>query len=307
MDSCSGINEMRKGWLKLSALFLPVVTGCLSHTRKLEQPQLIPVINPNVAQLIEIINRRYQQVSSLTATLDFAVSVSGSDRTEWTDYTSCSGYLLFRKPHMLRVLVLVPVLHTRVMDLASDGTTFTLFIPPKNRAIEGKNTVTKISLNPLENLRPNVFLDTFLVHEIAPNEMVSVIHERTMKKNGRTKRLMESPEYDLTVFDDVPRSADSAPVQIAKPQRVIRFTQDDLLPIGQDIYDANGNPETEVVYGPYRNFDGGIVFPSTIDINRPFEGYRIRLTVSKLAVNQPVTDDTFELKIPKGIQVEKVE
>ena len=298
--------RMWKGWLKLSTLLLPVVTGCLSHTRKLEQPKLISVINPEVAQLIEMINRRYQHVSSLTATVDFAVSVSGPDRTEWTDYTPCSGYLIFRKPSMLRVLVLVPVLHTRAMDLASDGTTFTLFIPPQKRAIEGKNTVTKISVNPLENLRPNIFLDTFLVHDIAPSEMVSVIHERTMKENGQTKRLMELSEYDLTVFDDVPQSEHSAPVQIAKPQRVIRFAQGDLLPIGQDIYDANGNLETEVVYGPYRDF-GGTVFPSTIDIERPFEGYRIRLTVSKLAVNQPVTDDTFELKIPKGIQPEKVE
>jgi outer membrane lipoprotein-sorting protein len=297
---------MRKGWLRLSALLLPVLTGCLSHTRKLEQPELIPVINPDVAQLIEITNRRYQHVSSLTATLDFAVSVSGPDRSEWTDYTPCSGYLLFRKPHMLRVLVLVPVLHTRAVDLVSDGTTFTLYIPSKNRAIEGKNTVTKISANPLENLRPDIFLDTVLVHDIAPSEIVSVIHQRTMKENGQTKRLIELPEYDLTVFDDVPRSSHSAPAQIAKPQRVIRFGQGDLLPIGQDIYDANGNLETEVVYGSYRDF-GGTVFPSTIDIDRPFEGYRIRLTVNKLEVNQSVTDDTFELKIPKGIQVEKVQ
>jgi outer membrane lipoprotein-sorting protein len=267
---------------------------------------LIPAINPDVAQLIEAINQRYQQVSSLTATLDFAVSVSGPDRTERTDYTPCSGYLLFRKPSMLRVLVLLPVLHTRAMDLVSDGTTFTLLIPPKNRAIQGKNTVTKLAVNPLENLRPNVFIDTFLIHDIAPNQIVSVIHEKAMKENVRTKQLIELPEYDLTVFDDVPRSPQSAPAQIAKPQRVIRFAQSELLPIGQDIYDANGNLETEVVYGPYRDF-GGIVFPSTIDIDRPLEGYRIRLTVSKVTVNQPVTDETFELKIPKGIQAEKVE
>jgi hypothetical protein len=113
---------MRKGWLKLLVLLLPVVTGCLSHTRKLEQPELLPVINPDVAQLIEIINQRYQQVSSLAATLDFAVSVSAPNCSVWTDYTPCSGYLLFRKPYMLRVLVLVPVLHTRAMDLVSDRT-----------------------------------------------------------------------------------------------------------------------------------------------------------------------------------------
>jgi hypothetical protein len=49
------------------------------------------------------------------------------------------------------------------------------------------------------------------------------------------------------------------------------------------------------------------MFPSTLDVNRLFDGHRIRLTVNKLPVNQSVTDDTSELKIPKGIQVEKVE
>jgi len=96
------------------------------------------VINPDVAQLIEIIDHRYQQVSSLTAALDFAVSVSGPDRSEWTDYTPCSGYLLFRKSYMLRVLVLVPVLHSRAMDLVSDGTVFTLLIPLKESHYSGK-------------------------------------------------------------------------------------------------------------------------------------------------------------------------
>ena len=126
---------------------------------------------------------------------------------------------------MLRVLVLVPVLHSRAMDLVSDGTVFTLLIPPKNRVIQGKNTITKLAANPLENLRPNVFMDTFLIHDIAPNQIVSVIHEKTMEENVRTKQLMQLPEYDLMVFDDLPRSPQSAPAQIAKPQRVIRFVR----------------------------------------------------------------------------------
>jgi hypothetical protein len=90
-------------------------------------------------------------------------------------------------------------------------------------------------------------MDTFLIHDIAPNQIVSVIHEKTMEENVRTKQLMQLPEYDLMVFDDLPRSPQSAPAQTAKPQRVIRFGQGDKLPIGQDIYDANGNQETQVV------------------------------------------------------------
>ena len=34
------LNWMRRDWLKFLALLLPVLTGCLSHTRKLQQPKL---------------------------------------------------------------------------------------------------------------------------------------------------------------------------------------------------------------------------------------------------------------------------
>jgi hypothetical protein len=114
---------MRRDWLKLLALLLPVLTGCLSHTRKLQQTKFAaPVMNADVLQLVETINQRYDQISSLTATMDFTASVGGTRRGKRTDYTSCLGYILFRKPHMLRVLILVLVLHTHAMDLASNGT-----------------------------------------------------------------------------------------------------------------------------------------------------------------------------------------
>src|ERR1700679_2260246 len=113
---------MRRDWLKLLALLLPVLTGCLSHTRKLQTPVLAgPVLDADVLELVKGINDRYDKIQSLTATMDFAASVGGAHSGAQTDYTSFRGYLLFRKPQMLRVLIKVPVLHTDAMDLASDG------------------------------------------------------------------------------------------------------------------------------------------------------------------------------------------
>jgi hypothetical protein len=53
-------------------------------------------------------------------------------------------------------------------------------------------------------------MDTLLIHDIAPNQIVTVIDEKTIKENVRSKQPMEVPGYDLTVFDDVPRSPQSA-------------------------------------------------------------------------------------------------
>src|SRR6202789_1113324 len=179
---------MRIVRLKLIALLLPMMTGCLRHTRVSQQPEFsAPVPSPNVLQLVETINRRYDQISSLTATLKVAVAVGGTRPGEVTDYAPCPGYLLFRKPYGLRVLILLPVLHTHAVDLASDGMSFTLLMPPGNCAIEGNNTVTKSADNPLENLRPNIFVDTIMIHNISPDQIVSMIHETTSRRNGETK------------------------------------------------------------------------------------------------------------------------
>ncbi len=299
---------MRRELLRFLALLLPVLTGCLSHTRKLQQPTLAgPVLNADVLELVKGINERYDKIQSLTATMDFNASVGGAHRGAQTDYTSVRGYMLFRKPQMLRVLIMAPVLHINALDLASNGNSFTLYFPRNNKVIEGKNSVTKRAANPLENLRPNVFVDTILVPGISPDQIVSVIHESSITMNPKTKRLMELPEYDLTVLSEASPNSKDAIAKVVKPLRVIHFSRVDLMPTEQDIYNADAELETQVLYGPYQDFNG-TKFPTTIDIKRPLDEYSIRLTVEKLLVNQTLTDDQFELpKLPKGVQVQKLE
>jgi len=140
---------MRIGRLKLIVLLLPMMTGCLRHNRVLQRPEVnIPVTSPDVLQLVDVVNRRYDPISSLTATLEVAVTVKGIHPGEVTDYASCPGYLWLRKPCSLRILILVPVLHTRAVDPASDGIGFTLRMPSRNRTIQGTNAVTSPPIIP---------------------------------------------------------------------------------------------------------------------------------------------------------------
>jgi outer membrane lipoprotein-sorting protein len=297
---------MRRDWIKLLALLLPVLTGCISHTKKLQQPILAgPVLDADVLDLVKGVNERYDKIQSLTATMDFNVSVGGVHKGKQTDYTSLRGFMLFRKPQMLRVLIKVPVILTTAVDLASDGTDFKLLIPSKSRVIEGKNSVGKRSPTPLENLRPSVFVDSVLIHDISPDQIVSVIHESSTTLDLETKRLMELPQYDLTVMSGAPPISDKDIAKVAEPLRVIRFSRIDLLPVEQDIYNSAGDLETQVIYGPYKDFDG-TKFPVTIDISRPLDEYRIRLSVEKLLINQPLPDKQFELTIPAGTKVQTI-
>ena len=302
---------MRRDWLKFVALLVPVLTGCLSHTRSLQQPKLAgAVMNADALKLVEAINRRYEELNSLTATVDFAASTGGAHKGKQTDYTSIRGYILFRKPRMLRVIGLVPVLRTHAFDLASDGDTFTLLIPPKSRAIQGSNSVDSPAANPLENMRPGIFLDSMVIQKIAADRIVSLTSSSITTLEPHTKQLIETPQYDLTVLNpgqgnSANRGSTSGLPEVDKPLRVIHFSRIDLMPTEQDIYNSNGDRETQVLYGPYQN-SNGIQFPGTITINRPLEEYRISLTVEKVTFNLPLPDEQFQSEVPKGYKLQKM-
>ena len=284
---------------------LPWLSGCLYHTHKVEKTTLAgPAMDASVAQLVNEVNDRYSAINSLTATVDFQATTGGARQGKQTDITPFHGYILLRKPAMLRVLALLPVVRTHAFDLASDGQTFKLVIPPRSRAIVGTNKVTKPSANEIENMRPDIFLDSVLIKSIEPERLVYLTN--TTQTHRQDKKLVETPEYDLHVGEEDPQATDGLQVHVLKPTRVIRFSRLTLLPIGQDIYDADGGVETHVEYGPYRQF-GTAHMPSSIVIQRPREEYQITISVQKVVVNQPLGDEQFVLKIPSDYKVQTLQ
>jgi hypothetical protein len=83
---------------------------------------------------------------------------------------------------------------------------------------------------------------------------------------------------------------------------VVYFHRDDLLPYQQDIYDNEGNIETQVTYLAYQDFEGG-KYPSKVTIKRPIDEIQIVLTVEDVHENQPLADDQFVVPIPEGAKI----
>jgi hypothetical protein len=205
-----------------------------------------------------------------------------------------------RKPELLRVLGQFPVLGTRMFDMASDGTNFSLFIPAKNMAIKGLDKVSKKSANQMENLRPRFFLDAMVVRGLEPDDLYSVVADSETVEDAARKHLFRVPEYILSISRRKPGTNE------LKPVRVITFHRDDLLPSQQDLYDSEGNLETLVDYANYKDFDS-VRYPSMIVIKRPLEEYQIVLTVESVKENMTLTDDQFQIKIPEGTKVKNLE
>jgi outer membrane lipoprotein-sorting protein len=282
-------------------LLLPLLNGCLVHTRTIKQPKMPPVVLTATADdLVKAINDRCQTIQTLSAAVEFQATVGGPRKGKEKTYTSFSGYILLRKPESLRVIGLVPVMHTRAFDMATDGNTFKLWIPHENKVFEGPNTVTKESPNTLENFRPNVFSDSLLIKCIDPDDLVTLTSDTETKLDPKTKEFVVQADYDLTVQRRKGNSQDLI------PERVIHFNRVDLQPYGEDIYDSKGDIQTQAVYGPEQKF-GPVMFPGTITIKRPLEEYQIVITIQKLVTNLKLTDDQFELKTPSGATVQDLQ
>jgi outer membrane lipoprotein-sorting protein len=280
-----------------AALTLPLfLSGCalISTTRKLpvpKAPAIVYTVTPE--SLVDRLNKRWADLSSLNVTVDMQASVLKTKEGLARDYTTFSGIILMRKPEMLRVYGRLPVIGTRMFDMVSDGKNFKLFVPHYNKVYKGSNASKKKSTNQLENMRPGFFFDAMAVRGMDSDDLYGVVADTETIEDKRRKHLYSVPEYILTISRHKPGS------QRLTTMRVVTFSRDNLLPSQQDIYDNEGNLESQVYYSLYQDF-GGIMYPSTITIKRPQENYQLVMTVEKVKQNMALTDDQFEIKLPEG-------
>ncbi len=263
-------------------------------------------MNATASQLADILSRAYNPIQTLAATVDLQASVGGTQKGSVTDYTSFRGFILLRKPEMLRVIGLLPLVRTQAFDLVSDGSTFKLYIPSKTEVVEGKNSVTTKSPNQMLNLRPNMFFDSMLIRPVAREDEVILTTDDNISQDPKTKKWTEQRDYLLSIVRAKADSGGPNTLRELISQRVIRFSRTDLRPIEQDVYDADGNIETVTLYGPLQTF-GTEKFPGTITIKRPQEEYKIVMTIQKLVLNQTLNDEQFQLDIPEGVKIQKLD
>jgi hypothetical protein len=269
--------------------------------RKLLQPIAPASIQTVTAeQLVAKLNDQWDKFESLTATVDIEASHLKTKEGVATDYPSFRSNILVRKPEMLHFLGKLPVVQTSMFDLASDGTRFTMVVPHNNKAYVGLNAKPGKSAVWYENLRPGFLFSAMVVEGLKKNEQYSVIADTTTEEDPSNKHLMLHPDYLLNVVRPKPGSPELYPV------RVVRFHREDLRPYEQDLYDDQGNLQTQVLYGPYRDF-GGTQYPSKITLRRPQEEYQLVMSVERVTANPVLEDDQFHVKIPEGYTVQNLE
>ncbi len=280
--------------LVLTTVTFPT-TGCLFRTRTLErQLSNAPLKTAAQEQLVESINAQAAAIKSLQATVDIDASVGDEKNGRVTDYKEIRGFILARKPSMLRMRGLMPVVRNTAFDMVSDGQEFKLWIPPKNKFVVGANSLESYQPEKrLENLRPQHIYDALLLREVEPDE-IAVLENGYETVLDSRRHLVEQPDYEILIIHKGSNGWFLS--------RKIEFSRTDLLPHRQRIYNQQGNVVTDAHYQNFKESDG-IEFPNTIEIARPREDYDITLNIVKLEINRPLSDEQFALAQPPGAEV----
>src|SRR5947209_12752854 len=182
---------------RLSVLIVLVAAlplgGCLFRTRKVEQ-NISPIALKSATkpELISYVNSEAAKIQTMQATVDIDTAVGGEKKGKVTEYKEIRGYVLARKPAMLRMIGLLPIVRNRAFDMVSDGQQFKVWIPPKNHFVVGRNDIiTPNPQQPLENLRPQIIYDALLMREIDPENETAVLENASEPVPGTKGRKFE--------------------------------------------------------------------------------------------------------------------
>jgi outer membrane lipoprotein-sorting protein len=290
--------HLRKTTLVFLIALLSAVSGCgfrSSHPVKM-RTSTATLKDATLDQLVDSINTNAEKLKTLKATVDIDSSVLEEKKNLVKDYPQVAGVILVRKPEMLRMRIYFPVLHNVMADMVSNGKNFELASPIKSKFYIGSNQQpVKPSPQPLENLRPQHISDALLLKPVEPGKEIAVLENTTeVVKDPKTHKDVEQLAYTLLVIDQ-----DNTGHFLS---RRIVFSRTDLLPHEQSIYNRQGQLVTFVRYENFNDYSG-LLLPAIVSIQRPIEGYGITISMVKLDVNVPLTDEQFVLTQPPGSQV----
>jgi outer membrane lipoprotein-sorting protein len=294
--------RLHSPWPALTALLLSLVSsGCLFRSHKVESNlSKAPLQTATQQQLVEKLNSEANALRTINAAVDISTSIGGAKHGQITEYSVISGYILAQKPSALRMIGLLPIVRNRAFDMVSDGKNFELWIPPKNKFIIGPDEVAKPSPNPLENLRPQIILQSLLFYPVPPGEIAVLEARLQTVVDEQSQKHLEQPNY---VLDIIRQDSSSGQWYLS---RKIYINRSNLLPYRLLLFSRTGEIATDAHYGNFKDF-GGIRFPTQIVIHRPQEEYTVGLKITKLTLNQPLRPEQFVLVQPPGAQVERLD
>jgi hypothetical protein len=291
------------------ATLAPLSCGC--HGTVITGHTQIPPAERPVAkdatreELLDAYNAIARNTKTLNATVELTPTAGSRYSGVIDEYHEVKAFLLAARPAEVRIIGQAPVIGKTVFDMASDGDTFQVSIPSKNKFLVGPVAADRNSPKPIENLRPQHLLDALLWPEIRKEEAVTL--REFNDEQGRYYVLtVLRGGYQLEVLREI--WFDRANLQVA---RIETFGPKGTLLSDASFSDwepldntaEQGNAATP---GGAPTMTTASSFPRSIRIDRPHDDYKLDLQVTRIALNEDIPRDRFLLEQPAGSELVRV-
>src|SRR6266481_3443896 len=273
--------------------------GVKGHT-ELTQSQRSVAKDATREELFEAYNLIARSTRTLDATVELKPTAGSKYSGVIDEYHEVKAFLLAARPSEIRVIGQAPVIGTTVFDMASDGETFRVSIPSKNKFIVGPVAVERASSKPIENLRPQHLLDALLWPEIRKEESVTL--REFNDENARYYILtVLRGGYQVEVLREI--WFDRSDLQVARMQT---FGPKGLLLSDVRLVDWQPSDNAAGQTVSTASSSSAPLFPRAIRIERPHDDYKLDLQVTKVRMNEEIPADRFKLEQPPGSELAPV-
>ena len=271
--------------------------GAVSTKHQVPVSEQPVVLNATREELLEKYNTIAKSVNTLNATIELKPTAGSKYSGLIEEYHEVKAFLLAQRPDSIRMIGQAPLVGKTVFDMTSDGQQFRVWIPSKNKFLVGQVGVDRNSAKPLENLRPQHLLEALLWPEIQKQEQV--LFEEFNDETGRY--------YVLTVLRG------GYQMEIL---RKIWFSRADLNVVRLQHYGPKGILLSDIHFSNWQPVSAdqdqqqaatAPAFPQSIRIERPHDDYQLTLDFTKLALNQEIPADRFQLEQPAGSELVQVD
>jgi outer membrane lipoprotein-sorting protein len=284
---------MKRIWKSMILLTVSAAAGGCPRT--VTKSTKVPAADRPVAreaseeELLDRYNALARGLKSIDATLELKPTTGTKYSGVIDEYHEVKTFLMASRPYNIRMIGQVPVVGKTVFDMVSDGQTFEVSIPPKNKFLVGQVALERQSSKPIENLRPQHLVDAILWPEVRKEEVVLI--EEYNDENARY--------YVLTVLRGGYKS---------EILRKVWFDRADLRVVRLQAYGPKGALLSDVRYANWQPIAAGSAeeYPMSIRIERPRDEYQLDLAISKITLNETLEADRFKLEAPAGAEVVRV-
>jgi len=276
------------------------MAGCGgTSSRTNVKPGLVkPSLNATPAELRESFNRQAQAIQSINARVELNPVAGSAYSGVIEDYHDVRGFILAQSPAHIRMIGQAPVIAKTIFDMVSDGQTFRISIPPKNKFITGPAQFERPAKKPIENLRPNHLTDAIFWTELPSNLLFEEFEAEAVSPKVPGTRY-----YVLTELR----------VRGSEIARKVWFDRSDLLVSRIQVFGPEGRIVTDARYADWQPADenqgaGGadLRYPREIRVGRPLDDYRLEIRITRLTLNEKISAERFALVQPPGAELIRV-